>query len=457
MGLLGEPSGKFDYYVLYLDLLPSEPIIPTGWDDMPEEVQMEDIDMIEWDDLMGDTNEIDDIWASDEEVDHMTRGGRHFKPPHLESDNPLGELDKRFDVQEEEDEVLRQLKKTNANITIWGLLMASHKHRQTVLKLLNQIQVPVDLSPEGLVNLVNPTPKNSNIVFTEADLPKSGPSHSQALHITVDTMGKRVPTVLIDNGSALNVCPLRTATVLGLGPADFTPSGQTVRAYDNTRREVIGVVTLPLIMGPTEFRVEFQVLDVPSCFNLLLGRPWIHPAGAVPSSLHQKVKFPYDGAIVTLQGDYDLKMAGVPVCEIKPESVEIPLSGFEYVQCIEKELEKDEPSWHCTFYLSSDPALADKDFSDKYFTEGPNPQSMTSWYNSMGSKKEEDWVEHMDSETMVALFQDMVLTLGESAVEDCQDSSVHHATMPLHNWYLEDGAIAEILEEEDHDLPDSSL
>ena len=82
---------------------------------------------------------------------------------------------------------------------------------------------------------------------------------------------------------------------------------------------------------------------------------------------------------------------------------------------------------------------------------------MTSWYNSMGSKKEEDWVEHMDSETMVALFQDMVLTLGESAVEDCQDSSVHHATMPLHNWYLEDGAIAEILEEEDPDLPDSSL
>jgi len=126
--------------------------------------------------------------------------------------------------------------------------------------------------------------------------------------------------------------------------------------------------------------------------------------------------------------------------------------GLESVQ----EVRRDEPSWHCTFYPSSDPALADRDFCDKYFAEGPNPQSLTSWYNFM-SKKEEDWVEHMDSETMVALFQDMVLTLGESAVEDCQDSSVHHATMPRHNWYLEDGAIAEILEEEDPDLPDSSL
>lgn len=196
------------------------------------------------------------------------------------------------------------------------MLMASYKHRQTVLKLLNQIKVPVDMSLKGLVNLVNLAPKNSTIVFTKVDLPKSGPSHSEASHITVDTMGKRVPTVLIDNGSALNVCPLRTVTILRLGPTDFTLLGQTVRAYDNTRREVIGVVTLPLIMGSTKFRVEFQVLDVQFCFNLLLGRPWIHPTRAVPSSLHQKVKFPHEGAIATLQGDYDLKMAGVPVTPV---------------------------------------------------------------------------------------------------------------------------------------------
>lgn len=39
----------------------------------------------------------------------MTRRGCHFKPPHLESDNLLGELEanRRLDVQKEEDEVLR--------------------------------------------------------------------------------------------------------------------------------------------------------------------------------------------------------------------------------------------------------------------------------------------------------------------------------------------------------------
>ena len=43
-----------------------------------------------------------------------------------------------------------------------------------------------------------------------------------------------MPSVLLDNGSALNVCPLVTAIALGFSPDDFGPSTQTVRAYDGT-------------------------------------------------------------------------------------------------------------------------------------------------------------------------------------------------------------------------------
>ena len=42
----------------------------------------------------------------------------------------------------EEDEVLQQLQKTHANISLWGLLMDLYKHRQNLVDLLNQIQVP---------------------------------------------------------------------------------------------------------------------------------------------------------------------------------------------------------------------------------------------------------------------------------------------------------------------------
>ena len=103
--------------------------------------------------------------------------------------------------------------------------------------------------------------------------------------------------VLVDDGSALNVCPLKTASCLGLSIEDFVPIDQHVRACDNSRREVLGTITLELTIGPMVKKVDFQVLNIASCFNILLGRPWIHDIKAVPSSLYQKVWFPHEGAL----------------------------------------------------------------------------------------------------------------------------------------------------------------
>ena len=65
-------------------------------------------------------------------MQHLTRAGRHFKPLHLEEDHLGREVDKgkgkAIDVPQKEDEVLMQLKKTQANISIWGLLMSSRNH-----------------------------------------------------------------------------------------------------------------------------------------------------------------------------------------------------------------------------------------------------------------------------------------------------------------------------------------
>ena len=57
--------------------------------------------------------------------------------------------------------------------------------------------------------------------------------------------------VLVDDGSALNVCLLRTTSCFGLNTEDFGPSNQYVRAYNNTRREVLGNVTLEITIGLT--------------------------------------------------------------------------------------------------------------------------------------------------------------------------------------------------------------
>ena len=145
--------------------------------------------------------------------------------------------------------------------------------------------------------------REPTISYSEKDLTKKGKRPNDPLHIIVDAKGKRIPMVLIDDGSALNVCPLKTASCLGLSIEDFVPTDQHVRAYANSRREVLGIVTLELTIGPMIKKVEFQVLNIASCFNMLLKQPLIHDTKAVPSSLYQKVRFSHEGAIVTIYGD----------------------------------------------------------------------------------------------------------------------------------------------------------
>uniref|UniRef100_A0A7N2N325 RNase H type-1 domain-containing protein n=1 Tax=Quercus lobata TaxID=97700 RepID=A0A7N2N325_QUELO len=81
--------------------------------------------------------------------------------------------------------------------------------------------------------------------------------------------------VLIDDGSALNVCPLKTTSCLGLSIEDFVSSGQHVRAYDNNRREVLGIVTLELTIGPMIQKKMMQKLQVETIKNTLMGDLWV--------------------------------------------------------------------------------------------------------------------------------------------------------------------------------------
>ena len=56
-----------------------------------------------------------------------------------------------------------------------------------------------------------------------------------------------------------------------------------VRAFDDTRWEVTGEIEIEMQIGSCMFTVEFQVMDISPSYNCLLGRPWIHIAGAAAS------------------------------------------------------------------------------------------------------------------------------------------------------------------------------
>ena len=109
------------------------------------------------------------------------------------------------------------------------------------------------------------------IVFSDDGLQPESANHTCPFYISVGCLGYRVSFVILDNDSALNVCPLATAIALGYASSDFGPFTQIVRAYDNTQREVMGTLEIELLIGPAIFVTLFHVLRIPRSFSLLLG------------------------------------------------------------------------------------------------------------------------------------------------------------------------------------------
>ncbi|XP_077221648.1 uncharacterized protein LOC143855417 [Tasmannia lanceolata] len=298
-----------------------------------------------------------------DEVRHVTRGGHVFKPAELRVENPaeLARASELFKSKsdEEDENLLRQLKKTQANISIWGLLMNSAKHREVILRELNAAKVSVDITPDQLVGLVAMARVSKTLSFTDEDLTLEGRNHSRPLRVTVFCNEKKVPEVVVDNGSALNVCPLSTANALGFEPGDFIPSEQGILAYDGTRCDVVGTLATEIQIGGGMFEIEFQVLDIKPSFNLLLGRPWLHKYGVVPSSLHQKLKFIKGNSVITVRGDPDLEVGQISQELIIPATLEknedVSLTGFSLeVTAISVEGAMNEP---LTFLTSSNFAV----------------------------------------------------------------------------------------------------
>ncbi|OIS97904.1 hypothetical protein A4A49_52056 [Nicotiana attenuata] len=113
---------------------------------------------------------------------------------------------------------------------------------------------------------------------------------------------KRVSQVLVNGGSWVNICPLSTLRELGIHLGEVKESHVRVRAFDGSQKDVIGEIYLALQIGKVDFPVLFQLMDILSCYNLLLGMPWIHMARAMPSTLHQYVKFEWGYQEIVVHG-----------------------------------------------------------------------------------------------------------------------------------------------------------
>ncbi|CAL1355514.1 unnamed protein product [Linum trigynum] len=235
-------------------------------------------------------------------------------------------------IKQSEFKVVEQLNRMPARISLLSLILTSEPHRKALMKVLNQAHVCHNVSIDKWDGIVGAVLTNVKISFNEDEIPAEGTGHTKALHISLKCKGHMIARALIDNGSALNVMPKSTLNQLPIDESYIKPSFIVVRAFDGTKRKVIGEIELPIQIGPTVFNIVFQVMDINPSYSLLLGRPWIHSAGAVPSSLHQKVKFVVDGNLIEVFGKEDIlvtKTPDAPYIEAAEEAIESAFQSLE--------------------------------------------------------------------------------------------------------------------------------
>ena len=103
----------------------------------------------------------------------------------------------------------------------------------------------------------------------------------------------------------------------------------------------MGTLSTHVMIGLVKYSILFQVLRIQSSFNLLLSRPWIHKAGAIPSSLHQKLKFIHEGRIIMIQSDRDVVTSSKHVLHISHSEDDLHLTKFTFDEVQVVNLEDD--------------------------------------------------------------------------------------------------------------------
>ncbi|XP_070014219.1 uncharacterized protein [Nicotiana sylvestris] len=152
---------------------------------------------------------------------------------------------------------------------------------------------------------------------------------------------------MVDGGSSVDVCSLSTLQGMKINTDRIRPSNVHIRAFDSSARDTIGEINLTMTIGPVDFENVFQVVDMDTFYNFLLGRPWIHMARAVPSTLHQMVKFEHNRQEIIVHGEDEssiYKDPLIPCIEAKEGCESIVYQAFKVVSV--DHVEEENPILH---------------------------------------------------------------------------------------------------------------
>ena len=140
------------------------------------------------------------------------------------------------------------------------------------------------------------------IRFSEEDKQGTLQPHDDVLVVTLRIGGYNVKRVLVDQDSAVEIMYPDLYKGLNLKPEDLSPYDSPLVSFEGKTVTPKGMIRLPVQTDSDVVEVNFIVVDV-YCYTAIMARPWLHALGAVPSTLHQKVKYPSRGQVKEIIGN----------------------------------------------------------------------------------------------------------------------------------------------------------
>ncbi|XP_070015711.1 uncharacterized protein [Nicotiana sylvestris] len=157
------------------------------------------------------------------------------------------------------------------------------------------------------------------LTFREEYIEALSQPHNDTLVISFLLNNVQIKRMLMDPGSSANI--IRSKVVEQLELLDkFILTSRVLNGFNMASETTKEKIILPVNVSGTVQNTKFHVIEGDMRYNALLGRPWIHNVRAVPSTLHQMMKFPTKDGIKIVYGEQHAAQEMFAVNDMAPTS-----------------------------------------------------------------------------------------------------------------------------------------
>ena len=146
-----------------------------------------------------------------------------------------------------------------------------------------------------------------DITFNDKDAHHVRHPHYDTLVIKAMIANNNVHKMLVDNGSFVDFLYYQAFQRMGLKVNNLKLSPNPIYGFTGDSVIPLGVISLPMTLGEylrqSYMMIDFLVIDQPSAFNVVLGRPSLRELRAITSIYHILMKFPMPHGVGEVKED----------------------------------------------------------------------------------------------------------------------------------------------------------